>query len=89
MCSNFGPKLPIIHLAKEKVDIKCILENLPKRSWEQRNHNQLQRKEIDLQTQYQSVLRNEEETWRLKSHSLWLKVGDKNTKLFHNQAKAR
>lgn len=49
----------------------------------------LQKKEIELQTQYQIVLRNEEETWRLNLRSLWLKAGDKNTKFFHNQAKAQ
>ena len=31
----------------------------------------------------------EEEQWRLKSRSLWLKSGDQNTSHFHKQAKAR
>eukprot|EP00253_Pinus_taeda_P009325 PITA_09325 len=33
--------------------------------------------------------RNEEEYWRLKSRSLWLKSGDRNTSYFHRQCKAR
>jgi len=49
----------------------------------------LQKEEIELQTQYQRALKHEEELWHLKSHILWLKVGDKNTKKIHNQAKAK
>eukprot|EP00253_Pinus_taeda_P028879 PITA_28879 len=33
--------------------------------------------------------RTEEEYWRLKSRSLWLKSGDRNTKYFHRQCRAR
>lgn len=33
--------------------------------------------------------RGEEEKWRLKSQSVWLKTEDKNTKFFHKQTKSR
>eukprot|EP00253_Pinus_taeda_P014967 PITA_14967 len=33
--------------------------------------------------------RKEEEYWRLKSRSLWLKSGDRNTSYFHKQCRAR
>jgi hypothetical protein len=39
--------------------------------------------------EYQKVLHSEEEQWRLKSRSLWLKSRDRNTKFFQRQAKAR
>jgi hypothetical protein len=31
---------------------------------------------------YQNILHEEEETWRLKSQSLWLNSGDRNTNFF-------
>ena len=46
-------------------------------------------KEIDLETQLQKILRQEEEGWRLRSRIFWLKGGDLNTKFFQNQCKDR
>ena len=46
-----------------------------------------QEKQLDMKTQ--SLARKEEEDWHLRSRNLWLKGGDLNTKLFHNQCKDR
>eukprot|EP00253_Pinus_taeda_P008759 PITA_08759 len=43
---------------------------------------------LDTRAAYQPF-RNEEEYWRLKSRSLWLKGGDRNTSFFHRQFRAR
>jgi hypothetical protein len=47
----------------------------------------IQEKEAYQQLHYS--LRREEEHWRLKSRSLWLKAGDSNTSFFHKQAQNR
>jgi hypothetical protein len=49
----------------------------------------LQEEEVALQKKYLAIVRLEEENWRLKSISLWLKSRDCNTSFFHKQAKAR
>jgi exonuclease III len=46
-------------------------------------------RETELQKKLHRALRREEEYWRVKSRSLWLQAGDKNTSFFHKQAKAR
>eukprot|EP00253_Pinus_taeda_P004488 PITA_04488 len=48
---------------------------------------------LDMETKAQRAafqsFRKEEEYWRLKSRSLWLKAGDRNTSFFHQQCRAR
>jgi hypothetical protein len=51
-------------------------------------HSLLLKEQQDF-IEYQKILHSEEETWRLKSRSLWLKSGDRNTKFFQRQTKAR
>lgn len=43
----------------------------------------------DLEAQRSKILKEREETWRLRSKAIWLKVGDDNTNFFHNCAKGR
>lgn len=45
--------------------------------------------EASLQQSFLKASLAEEDYWRLKSHSLWLKAGDRNTSFFHKQAQAR
>ena len=48
----------------------------------------LEREQAAQHTSFWSF-RNEQEYWRLKSRSLWLKVGDINTSYFHRQFRSR
>jgi hypothetical protein len=49
----------------------------------------LMNQEKEAQQHLQHTLRREEEHWRLKSRSLWIKEGDSNTSFFHKQAQSR
>ena len=46
-------------------------------------------KEKTLNKQLFQECRKEDEMWRLKSRSIWLKFGDQNTSFFHKKTKAR
>jgi hypothetical protein len=47
------------------------------------------KREKEAHREYIKAIQEEETMWRLKSRSLWLKEGDKNTTFFHKQAKMR
>lgn len=44
---------------------------------------------VALEKHKNQILLAKEEEWRLKSREIWLKVGDDNTRFFHNYAKGR
>ena len=46
-------------------------------------------REAELERKYHKACREEETYWRVKSRTLWLQAGDKNTMFFHKQAQAR
>jgi hypothetical protein len=60
----------------ELTDIQRIIEN------EEVTQEALNREKEAYQNLH-SAMRREEEHWRLKSRSLWLRVGDSNTSFFH------
>jgi hypothetical protein len=75
-------KINFVHPTSEKIQIKSKLDELQKYIEDQYITPQLQREEFNLQCHYQQALKKEEELWHLKSRSLWLHDGDKNTIFF-------
>ena len=43
----------------------------------------------EVKKEISELLHHEEVFWRQRSHSIWLPVGDKNTKFFHQRASQR
>jgi len=65
------------------------LENLQDNMERKEITTELLEQETKAQCSTYQALRKEEEYWRIKSRSLWLKVVDRNTSFFHRQHRAR
>lgn len=44
---------------------------------------------MELENRKARILKEREESWRLKSRAIWLQAGDDNIRFFHNYAKGR
>eukprot|EP00253_Pinus_taeda_P027195 PITA_27195 len=82
-------KKPAINPTSLRIDAVQALHSL-QNDMESENINAYHLdKEIKAQRAAHQSFRTEEEYWRLKSRSLWLKGGDRNTSFFHRQFRAR
>eukprot|EP00253_Pinus_taeda_P023602 PITA_23602 len=73
----------------ERKNIKVSLANHQSHMEESPITKDLLHQEAHLQQHYNKACLAEEEYWRLKSRSLWLKSGNRNTTFFHKQAQSR
>jgi hypothetical protein len=69
-------KIEQLRRVQHQIEIEMVTETLLNQEKEAQQH-------------LQHTLRREEEHWRLKSRSLWIKAGDSNTSFFHKQAQSR
>jgi hypothetical protein len=73
----------------ERKQIQTDLETHQDNIEEAEISSDILKREEELQQKFQNACRQEEEYWRQKSRSLWLKSRDKNTSYFYKQAQVR
>jgi hypothetical protein len=74
---------------RERLEKEEKLASIQQRLEEEEVTEALLNQEKEANQQLHHSLCREEEHWRLKSRSLWLKAGDSNTSFFHRQAQNR
>eukprot|EP00253_Pinus_taeda_P015907 PITA_15907 len=82
-------KKPALNPTSLRVEAVQALHSLQNDMERENINDNLLDKEIKAQRSAYQSFRAEEEYWRLKSRSLWLKGGDCNTSFFHRQFRAR
>ena len=78
-----------VSLARDKSDLLSNFSNLQFKMEEGEVTKNGLMEERDFCGKIHIANRKEEEVWNLRSQSLWLKLGDKNTTFFHKETKFR
>lgn len=87
MLKNWAKTLPNPAAQRKKIRIELENQHLHLEATEI-TKEELE-KEVRLQQSFRKAYLAEKEYWRLKSRSLWLKSGDRNSSFFHKQAQVR